>query len=111
MEIHIDRRRSACKDMGITEKGGGPAKWKVAIDRERWPTVEVAPLKQPLPLSGGIQFLWDGCLLRWWKASGIAKADKPPCAEGRTGGGSAGILKVSKGPPGNKMKAGIHPAD
>jgi hypothetical protein len=45
MEIHIDRRRTACKDMGITEKGGGPAKWKVAIDRERWPTVEVAPLK------------------------------------------------------------------
>jgi hypothetical protein len=45
MEIHIDRRRNACKDMGITEKGGGPEKWKVAIDRERWPTVEAAPLK------------------------------------------------------------------
>jgi hypothetical protein len=45
MEIHIDRGRCACKDMGITEKGGGPAKWKVAIDRERWPTVEVEPLK------------------------------------------------------------------
>jgi hypothetical protein len=45
MEIHIDRLPGACKDMGITEKGGGPAKWKVAIDRERWPTAEVAPLK------------------------------------------------------------------
>jgi hypothetical protein len=44
MENHIDRRRSACKDRVITEKGGGPAKWKVAIDRERWPTVEVEPL-------------------------------------------------------------------
>ena len=45
MENHIDRRRSACNDMCITEKGGGPAKWKVAIDRERWPTAEVEPLK------------------------------------------------------------------
>ena len=36
--------------MVITEKGGGPAKWKVAIDRERWPTVEVEPLTSPIPL-------------------------------------------------------------
>jgi hypothetical protein len=31
-------------------------------------------------------FLWTGCLLRWLKASGISKANEPPCAEGRTGG-------------------------
>src|ERR1039457_5378799 len=49
IEIHIDRWQSACKDMGITEKGGGPAKWKVAIDRERWTTAKVAPLKEPIP--------------------------------------------------------------
>jgi large subunit ribosomal protein L31 len=55
-------------------------------------------------------FLWTGCLLRWLKASGISKANEPPCAEGRTGVYISGILEFSKGPPGNKMKAGIHPA-
>src|ERR1039458_8448747 len=34
----------------------------------------------------------------------------PRVPKGARGGYISGILKFSKGPPGNKMKAGIHPA-
>ena len=44
LQLRVDRPPVACQDMVITEKGGGPAKWKVVKDRERWPTVEVVPL-------------------------------------------------------------------